>query len=117
MTQPQASQQNPPAYTPPQQPPTYEDLLPPNHPPPSYDDATHSETSPLLVGPPPGYGTYAEVDAQSTSSSTVASDVEEETSVAEYVGHAVVVFMFFAVVYGLWSIASDPPDFLGGFPP
>ncbi|CAI6339106.1 unnamed protein product [Periconia digitata] len=113
--------QNPPDYTSwaiisDQPPPTYDSQLPLDEPPPSYRDATLSETAPLLVGPSWDYGTYAEADERSLT--TIASDTDmEETSAAEQMGHAVVVVMFFVVMFGLWKIASNPPAFLGGFPP
>ncbi|PVH92769.1 hypothetical protein DM02DRAFT_619726 [Periconia macrospinosa] len=117
--------QNPPAYSPPaswpnQPPPTYELPPPPNEPPPSYHDATHSETSPLLVGPPPGYGTYSpyrDHDAHSSSATTTSEIEVEETTATEYVGQAVVVALFCGIMYGFWLLASHPADYFDPFPP
>src|SRR4051812_3688155 len=88
--------QNTPTFS---QPPIYH-LPPPNEPPPSYDDATHSSSTPLLVGPPPNYGTpraYPEAE----DSSMLSSDIEETTrALPEWVGQGLVVLCFLGILYG-----------------
>ncbi|KAF2630149.1 hypothetical protein BU25DRAFT_456551 [Macroventuria anomochaeta] len=87
---------------------------PPEDPPPSYEDATHSSTSPLLVGPPPDYGAFqAYVDPD--ESSEASSEVEEaDLSLPERIGQAFGVFVSVAILYIFWSIITspDPDDFL-----
>ncbi|KAF1950270.1 hypothetical protein CC80DRAFT_242781 [Byssothecium circinans] len=101
---------------PPWQPPQYH-TLPPDGPPPSYDDATHSETSPLLVGPPPDYGAYRAYPEPDEESSMASSEIDvTERSFPEWFGQIVVVCMFVAICYGFWKLAMDFPD-LAGQPP
>lgn len=87
----------------------------PEDPPPSYDDATHSERTPLLVGPPPDYGVYrayVEPDASSTASSDQGVTTR---SLPEWVGQIFVVFCFVIIMYAFWQFASDP--YFDGYPP
>ncbi|OCL14859.1 hypothetical protein AOQ84DRAFT_384432 [Glonium stellatum] len=78
----------------------------PNEPPPSYDDATNSASTPLLVGPPPNYGTQAYTDADESSMS---SHPEESTRVLpEWVGQGLVVLCFLGLLYGFWRVVSEP---------
>jgi hypothetical protein len=79
---------------------------PPDYPPPSY-----SATAPLLAGAPPGYGTTFP-----DQSSIATSELEDaETSFPEWVGQALVVFVFIAITYGFWCIINTP-DRPGGSP-
>ncbi|OCK99473.1 uncharacterized protein K441DRAFT_216314 [Cenococcum geophilum 1.58] len=82
----------------------------PNEPPPSYDDATNSASAPLLVGPPPNYGTQqAYTDADESSMS---SHPEESTRVLpEWIGQGLVVLCFLGLLYGFWSVVNEP-DFV-----
>jgi hypothetical protein len=86
---------------------------PPEYAPPSYDDATHSATAPLLVGPPPDYGTYRAYPSPDASS--IASSEIEETSrsLPEWVGQALVVMCFVGIIYGFWRLVNEDFD---GFP-
>lgn len=87
---------------------------PPAYAPPSYEDATHSSTAPLLVGPPTDYGTQRAYPSRDTSS-VASSDIERTTrSLPEWVGQALVVFCFVGIIYGFWKLVNDP-DF-DGFP-
>ncbi|KAH7085907.1 hypothetical protein BKA63DRAFT_560533 [Paraphoma chrysanthemicola] len=88
---------------------------PPDYPPPSYDDATRSETAPLLAGPPPNYGAFrAYVDPD--ESSIASSEVESaDRSLPEWVGQALVVFLFVSIMYGFWKVINAP-DSLDSFP-
>ncbi|KAH7401419.1 hypothetical protein BKA66DRAFT_565059 [Pyrenochaeta sp. MPI-SDFR-AT-0127] len=87
--------------------------LPPDYPPPSYDDATGSETAPLLVGPPPDYGAFR---AYSDASSMASSEVEAtDRSLPEWVGQALVVFVFVVIIYGFYRVISVP-DSMDDFP-
>ncbi|KAF2018321.1 hypothetical protein BU24DRAFT_461271 [Aaosphaeria arxii CBS 175.79] len=81
---------------------------PPEEPPPSYDDATHSSHSPLLVGPPPDYGTYRAYPSPDVSS-VASSDIEGTSrSLPEWVGQAMVVLCFLGIIYGFWRVVNDP---------
>lgn len=82
----------------------------PNEPPPSYDDATNSASAPLLVGPPPNYGTQqAYTDADESSMS---SHPEESTRVLpEWIGQGLVVLCFLGLLYGFWRVVNEP-DFI-----
>ncbi|KAF2122139.1 hypothetical protein BDV96DRAFT_640202 [Lophiotrema nucula] len=88
-------------------------IPPPDEPPPSYADATHSSSSPLLVGPPPNYGTYrayTEPDESSVSS----SDIESTSrSLPEWVGQALVVLSFLFIIYCFWKLVNDTDGFPG----
>lgn len=85
----------------------------PDYPPPSYDDATGSETAPLLVGPPPDYGAFR---AYSDASSLASSEVEAtDRSLPEWVGQSLVVFVFVAIIYGFYKVINAP-DSLDDFP-
>ncbi|CAO2656400.1 Nn.00g052030.m01.CDS01 [Neocucurbitaria sp. VM-36] len=89
--------------------------LPPDEPPPSYDDATGSASAPLLVGPPPDYGAfraYAEPDESSIASSEVEAT---DRSLPEWVGQALVVFVFVTIIYGFYRIINAP-DSMDDFP-
>ena len=79
----------------------------PNEPPPSYDDATNSTLAPLLVGPPPNYGTQqAYTDADESSMS---SHPEESTRVLpEWIGQGLVVLCFLGLLYGFWNVVNEP---------
>ncbi|ORX98612.1 hypothetical protein BCR34DRAFT_606885 [Clohesyomyces aquaticus] len=90
-------------------------LPPPDDPPPSYEDATHSSSSPLLVGPPPNYGTYrAYPEPDPDPSSTASSDIEETTrSLPEWVGQAMVVLVFLAILYGFFRLVNDTDGLSG----
>lgn len=89
---------------------------PPEDPPPSYDDATRSSNAPLLVGPPPDYGTAYRAYPEPDTSSTASSDIERTNrSLPEWVGQALVVFCFVAIIYGFFSLANDVSD-PEGFP-
>ncbi|KAF2751671.1 hypothetical protein M011DRAFT_472999 [Sporormia fimetaria CBS 119925] len=83
------------------------DEPPPPYDPPSYDDATRSSTAPLLVGPPLDYGThraYPDLETGSLGS----SDIEESSrTLPEWVGQALVVFVFLAIIYGFWEFVHD----------
>jgi len=88
---------------------------PPDYPPPSYDDATRSDAAPLLAGPPPNYGAfraYGDADESSIASSEVES---ADRTLPEWVGQALVVFVFVSIMYGFWKIINAP-DNLNSFP-
>ncbi|PSN62363.1 hypothetical protein BS50DRAFT_638011 [Corynespora cassiicola Philippines] len=110
--------QQPPRYGPPP-PPNYSQHTiyyppPPDEPPPSYDDATHSASTPLLVGPPPDYGTYRAYP-EPDQSSVASSDIEQsDRSLPEWVGQILVVFVFVAIIYGFWKLVNDPDIDLPG---
>jgi hypothetical protein len=80
----------------------------PAYDPPSYDDATRSSTAPLLSGPPVySYGTYRAYP-EPEYHSEASSDIEETTrSLPEWVGQALVVFAFLAIIYGFWEFVHD----------
>ncbi|KAF2869082.1 hypothetical protein BDV95DRAFT_457828, partial [Massariosphaeria phaeospora] len=85
----------------------------PDDPPPSYDDATRSSTVPLLVGPPPNYGTY-EPYSEPDASSVASSEIEQiDRSLPEWVGQAMVVLCFVGVIYIFWRFINDPDGFDG----
>lgn len=90
---------------------------PPEEPLPSYDDATHSSTSPLLVGPPPDYGAFrAYVDPN--ESSEASSEVDDtEQYLPERIGQVFTMSMLVAILYLFWSIIirPDPDDSLHGY--
>ncbi|KAF2196133.1 hypothetical protein GQ43DRAFT_476599 [Delitschia confertaspora ATCC 74209] len=89
--------------------------LPPDEPPPSYDEATHSSSAPLLVGPQQNtYGTYRAYPGPETASP--ASSVIQDTTrtLPEWVGQALVVLCFLAILYGFYNLVSDPDAWLGG---
>lgn len=90
---------------------------PPEEPPPSYDDATHSLTSPLLEGPPPDYGAFrAYVDPD--ESTMASSDVDDtEQYLPERVGQVFTMCMLVGILYLFWTIINqpDPVDFLHGY--
>jgi hypothetical protein len=84
---------------------------PPDYPPPSYADATNSSSAPLLAGAPPGYGTTF------PDQSSIASSELEDTdrSLPEWIGQALVVFVFVSITYGFWRIINAP-ERSDGFP-
>ncbi|OCK86142.1 hypothetical protein K432DRAFT_399589 [Lepidopterella palustris CBS 459.81] len=85
----------------------------PNELPPSYDDATHSPSAPLLVGPPPTYGTDQQAYPEPDQSS-ISSELEDTTrTLPEWVGQGLVVLCFLGILYGLYKLVNDP-DFLAG---
>ncbi|KAF2731096.1 hypothetical protein EJ04DRAFT_567185 [Polyplosphaeria fusca] len=88
-------------------PPIYH-VPPPDEPPPSYEIATHSAASPLLVGPPPNYGTYSAYSEPEESS--IASDDNDMNSrtLPEWVGQMLVVISFLAIIYGFWRLVNEP---------
>lgn len=61
------------------------------------------------------YGTYRafpDLEAQSDTS----SDIEESSrSLPEWVGQALVVFVFLSIIYGFWEFVHSDSDF-DGFP-
>ncbi|KAF1843992.1 uncharacterized protein K460DRAFT_317036 [Cucurbitaria berberidis CBS 394.84] len=86
---------------------------PPNYPPPSYDDATGSPAALLLVGPPPDYGAFRTYHDESSIAS---SEVEAtDRSLPEWVGQALVVFVFVTIIYGFYRIINTP-DSMDDFP-
>ncbi|KAF2793679.1 hypothetical protein K505DRAFT_375166 [Melanomma pulvis-pyrius CBS 109.77] len=100
---------------------------PPDDPPPSYDDATHSSITPLLVGPPPDYGTgYRAGPDYYTgfrpgpvpgASSTASSDTEVTSrSLPEWVGQALVVFCFVFILSALFTLLNDSDGLPDGLP-
>lgn len=90
------------------------DSAPPDEPPPSYDDATQSAATPLLVGPPPGYGThtaYSEHDPDLEESSVASSDIERsDASLSESIGQVLGMLIFFSIMYGFWRFINTPAD-------
>ncbi|KAF2704206.1 hypothetical protein K504DRAFT_462779 [Pleomassaria siparia CBS 279.74] len=89
-------------------------MHPPDDPPPSYDDATHSSYTPLLVGPPPDYGTAYRAYPEPDASSVASSDIERSNrSLPEWVGQALVVFCFVAIIYGFFSLVNDTDNLPG----
>ncbi|KAF2129877.1 hypothetical protein P153DRAFT_356554 [Dothidotthia symphoricarpi CBS 119687] len=111
-----ASRHPPPATS---QPYSY-DSIPPDEPPPSYDDATQSSTAPLLVGPPPDYGTYraySDPDPDLEESSVASSDTgRNDGSLPVWVGQALVVLVFVSIMYGFWRFITAPDDLHNGWP-
>ncbi|KAJ4412613.1 hypothetical protein N0V91_000372 [Didymella pomorum] len=94
--------------------PVYADP-PPIEPPPSYEDATHSSTSPLLVGPPPDYGAFrAYVDPDESSEASTEGD-DSEQYLPERIGQVFAIMILFGIFYLFWSIIFqvDPDDFPG----
>ncbi|KAH6637764.1 hypothetical protein C7974DRAFT_148015 [Boeremia exigua] len=91
--------------------PVYAAPPPEEEPPPSYDAATYSPTSPLLVGPPPDYGAiraYLDPDESSEASSEVD---ETEQYFPERLGQAFSVLMLVGILCIFWSIINQPdPD-------
>ncbi|KAJ4990754.1 hypothetical protein SVAN01_03763 [Stagonosporopsis vannaccii] len=83
---------------------------------PSYDDATHSSTAPLLVGPPPDYGAFrAYVDPDESSAATSEAD-DGEQYLPERIGQAFTVCILVGILYLFWRAINqpDPDDFLHG---
>jgi hypothetical protein len=57
-----------------------------------------------LAGAPPGYGTTFP-----DQSSIASSEVEDtETTLAEWIGQALVVGIFIGIVYGFWRVINTP---------
>lgn len=83
----------------------------PEEPPPSYDVATHSSTSPLLVGPPPDYGAFrAYVDPDASSEATTEVD-DTEQYLPERLGQAFSILVIMGMLFLFWSIITQPdPD-------
>lgn len=81
---------------------------PPEEPPPSYDDAIHSTTSPLLVGPAPDYGAFrAYVDPD--ESSEASSEVEEaEHSLSDRVNQCFAMLVLVVNLYIIWRLINMP---------
>ena len=83
-------------------------------PPPSYEDATHSTTAPLLVGPRTDYGAFrAYVDPD--DSSEASSEVDDtEQYMPERVGQTFALLVLVALLYVFWTTINqpDPDDFL-----
>lgn len=90
---------------------------PPEEPLPSYDDAIHSSTSPLLVGPPPDYGAFrAYVDPDESSEASSDAD-DTEQYLPERIGQVFTMCMFVGILYLFWNIIAqpDPDGFLHGY--
>ncbi|KZM24992.1 uncharacterized protein EKO05_0009489 [Ascochyta rabiei] len=81
---------------------------PPEEPPPSYDEAIHSSTSPLLVGPPPDYGAFrAYVDPD--ESSEASSEIEgTDQPLHEWLGQAFGILVFLGIMYAFWWTINQP---------
>ncbi|KAF2277545.1 uncharacterized protein EI97DRAFT_457548 [Westerdykella ornata] len=80
---------------------------PPAYDPPSYEEATRSSSAPLLVGPNLGYGTYQAYE-DLEANSVASSNIEESTrSLPEWVGQALVVIVFLAIIYMFWEFVHD----------
>ncbi|KAL6709427.1 hypothetical protein ACN47E_001362 [Coniothyrium glycines] len=78
----------------------------PDDPPPSYDDAIGSGTAPLLVGPRSNYGAFRTF---SDVSSTASSETEATgQTLTEWIGQALVVFVFIVIIYGFWQFINEP---------
>ncbi|KAH8724669.1 hypothetical protein GQ44DRAFT_772999 [Phaeosphaeriaceae sp. PMI808] len=87
-------------------------------PPPSYHEAIASTTAPLLVGAPPDYGAfraYPEPDHSSIASSQVGYSDRSDRTCSEWVGQALVVFVFVTIIYAFWKLINAP-DHLHNFP-
>lgn len=95
-------------------PPGYHTLPVPDEPPPSYDYATHSDTTPLLVGPPPDYGTYRAYQDSDTASTASGEPESSSRSFPEWAGQFFVVLSFIGIMYGFWIVVNDPN--FDGFP-
>ncbi|KAF1929120.1 uncharacterized protein M421DRAFT_4924 [Didymella exigua CBS 183.55] len=80
-------------------------------PPPSYEDATHSSTSPLLVGSPPDYGAFrAYVDPYESSEASTEGD-DNAQYLSERIGQAFAFVILLGILYLFWSIVTQPdPD-------
>ncbi|KAJ4384681.1 hypothetical protein N0V86_000282 [Didymella sp. IMI 355093] len=108
---PSATRGHPPPHHGPCDDPLYTDP-PPTEPPPSYEDATHSAASPLLVGPPPDYGAFrAYVDPDESSEASTEGD-DTEQYLPERIGQFFAFMVLIAIFYLFWSIIfqSDPDD-------
>jgi hypothetical protein len=68
-----------------------------------------------MAGPPPNYGTVrAYPELEPDASSTASSDIEETTrSLPEWVGQALVVLVFLAILYGFFRLVNDTDGFNG----
>ncbi|KAG9192464.1 hypothetical protein G6011_11198 [Alternaria panax] len=85
---------DPPAHMPPPEHPPHDEL------PPSYHDAVG------MTGAPPGYGTFR---PYSDGSSVASSQVEStHRALPEWVGQALVVFVFVCLIYGFWEFINTP---------
>lgn len=81
---------------------------PPDEPLPSYDDATNSSTSPLLVGPPPDYGAFrAYVDPDESSEASSEAD-DTEQYLPDRIGQAFAVCLLIGMLYLFWRIINQP---------
>ena len=80
----------------------------PDEPPPSYDAATRLESAPLLAGPPPDYGAFRAYDDADESSIASSEAETRDRSLPEWLGQALVVFMFVCIMYGFWRLITAP---------
>jgi hypothetical protein len=66
------------------------------------------------MGAPPGYGTFTPYTDDSSIISSEADNTDR--ALPEWVGQALVVFIFLSIVYGFWAFinAPDQPSFPDG---